>query len=454
MFMKILSILLLLFIHFTGFSQWDMRPTCPIACYNEGLIESPPFRYVLANTGNGSYTSFVTSIGVEIVVDKHDDDLGLEQMVSVAKTEFGHILLGITEDRDLLAVKKDWGSSTKWQFQYSKFPQIAPNEIRAVELENTDIVIASSAEGPNDRSQTLLLKLNTEGEFLDSLRINTDGDFTVVNSLIETSDGNIILAGRKRFDGYLEKLNTNFEQIWVSLIDESEGIIFEKIIELEDGGFLCLAFGTPNTSQEDSGCRILKYSSDGNLLSNTAILQDSILKPSDMVLTPDNNLYVVGGISDGAAGTGEDPFLIKLNEDFQIEWQRIFEDSGPGFIEKIIVSSLGQLVFSVFDDHTIRLISANQDGIVTSNTDILKTPNVKIFPNPNNGIFEIEQRDGKIERIELYNIHGTRIAFLYEEKNGNSLHNIPIDISAQVSGSYIVKVYTEQGVVTQRVIKI
>lgn len=71
---------------------------------------------------------------------------------------------------------------------------------------------------------------------------------------------------------------------------------------------------------------------------------------------------------------------------------------------------------------------------------------VHTYPNPTYGPLLIESNGAKILEIEVYNLPGELVLKQVMKKNSVNLHELP-------SGMYIVKIYTETGVVVNRVVK-
>ncbi len=72
--------------------------------------------------------------------------------------------------------------------------------------------------------------------------------------------------------------------------------------------------------------------------------------------------------------------------------------------------------------------------------------NVKVYPNPTNGVLNIESVS-KIKELQVYNIYGSLVNVV--NVNGNQQL---LDMSNYVSGTYIVQLYTDTGVITKRII--
>lgn len=73
---------------------------------------------------------------------------------------------------------------------------------------------------------------------------------------------------------------------------------------------------------------------------------------------------------------------------------------------------------------------------------------VKIFPNPSNNILFIDNIDKQIQKIEIFDLQGRLLKTIKENKE-----NYQIDISNFSSSTYIVKLSTEKGSQTVKVVK-
>ena len=76
-------------------------------------------------------------------------------------------------------------------------------------------------------------------------------------------------------------------------------------------------------------------------------------------------------------------------------------------------------------------------------------PQINVYPNPNNGLFSINLGNISEGSIEISNING---GIIYSKKF-NGINEIYVDIQTQPSGIYIVKVISNQTVITKKIIK-
>jgi len=80
--------------------------------------------------------------------------------------------------------------------------------------------------------------------------------------------------------------------------------------------------------------------------------------------------------------------------------------------------------------------------------DSQKSMQLKIYPNPTTGELKIESGELKIEHIDVYDVAGRKQLSTF-----NSQLSTEIDISHLSAGIYFVKVMTEQGEITKKIIK-
>jgi len=97
----------------------------------------------------------------------------------------------------------------------------------------------------------------------------------------------------------------------------------------------------------------------------------------------------------------------------------------------------------------------------TSGIDDIFANSIIIYPNPTNYELKITNYDGEIKNVEICDLAGQTVgANLCVRPNGQDKHtglslqgNTTINVSSLPQGVYLVKIYTDKGVVTKRFIK-
>ena len=92
--------------------------------------------------------------------------------------------------------------------------------------------------------------------------------------------------------------------------------------------------------------------------------------------------------------------------------------------------------------------SATITFMTTGINDYTLDNTVTVYPNPTTGLIQIENGEWRMENVEVYDAYGK----LLNTMNVND-HTVNIDLIGYAKGTYFVRVTTERGVVTKRVVK-
>ena len=74
--------------------------------------------------------------------------------------------------------------------------------------------------------------------------------------------------------------------------------------------------------------------------------------------------------------------------------------------------------------------------------------NVVVYPNPTSGVVQIKNEEWRMESVEVYDAYGKLLNTMIVND-----HTVTLDLSGYATGTYFVRVTTERGVVTKRVVK-
>ncbi len=83
----------------------------------------------------------------------------------------------------------------------------------------------------------------------------------------------------------------------------------------------------------------------------------------------------------------------------------------------------------------------------TSGVSGIEQDKISVYPNPSNGIFHISNQNNQAITVTVYNITGEKV---YENKCNDN--NVPINLSNQSQGLYILNIDNGNSVVTQKII--
>lgn len=96
----------------------------------------------------------------------------------------------------------------------------------------------------------------------------------------------------------------------------------------------------------------------------------------------------------------------------------------------------------------LRWQEINCDTIGLDIIENIKTLNIKVYPNPTNGQLIVENRELKIETIDVFDVFGKNVG-IYK----NTSYEIKIDISHLSEGIYFLRIQSDNGIITQKIIK-
>ena len=200
-------------------------------------------------------------------------------------------------------------------------------------------------------------------------------------SIQQTSDGGYILCGTTWSNNIHVSGNHGNADIWVLKLDPAGEIDWQRclggsedesadhILELQGGGYLVLGGTVSNDGDvsANNGNRdfwLVRLDSEGNLIWQHCYGGSQLDSPNDMTATPDGGFIIAGSSlsSDGdvTANAGNtDYWILKLNADLEIEWQRSYGGSAADDAFAIALTSDGGYVLNG--------ISYSSDGDISAN---------------------------------------------------------------------------------------
>ena len=101
--------------------------------------------------------------------------------------------------------------------------------------------------------------------------------------------------------------------------------------------------------------------------------------------------------------------------------------------------------------HCTNGVTSDPSAIITLTTvgiNDYELNNVVVYPNPTTGMIQIQNSESRIENVEVYDAYGKMLNVVNVNDNATA-----IDLSGYAAGTYFVKIMTENGVVTKRVVK-
>jgi hypothetical protein len=164
------------------------------------------------------------------------------------------------------------------------------------------------------------------GSYIDEIFINTD------DAIQQTSDGGYIVTCRTYSFGigksniWVLKLNSKGSIEWQKAYGGSESEISYSIQQTSDGGYV-VAGSTYSFGGEDSDLLVLKLNNNGSIEWQKAIGNDRTNKGVSIRNTIDGG-YIVAGYTYPFDGLYPDFWVLKLDNNANISWQKTYGGSG------------------------------------------------------------------------------------------------------------------------------
>ncbi len=215
----------------------------------------------------------------------------------------------------------------KWAQIYYSYPVISPNSI--IETSDKSIVVAGyNAEHDSMPLNLWVMKLDSLGEMIWEKNYDGQGE-AVANKIIQTKDNGFAIAGHTCIntdepnDWWVLKLDSlgNFE--WEDFPGGSSDDKALGITEMPDGSIVATGFKT-TTNGSYRHIAISKYDKDGTYLTNKDYRVTDWDEPTSIITTSDNSLLVCGH-SRYDPLIDFDAFIMKLSADGDSLWKSDFE---------------------------------------------------------------------------------------------------------------------------------
>lgn len=499
--MKSISLFFLIFLFQNFNSQgliinWQKSFGGNGAEYGQSISKTSDGGYILAGSSNSTNIPSVTthggrdyflvkinSIGV-IVWQKFYGGSNDEFLYDVKETpDGGYILAGYTNSNngevtgshgsaDYWIVKTNENGDIVWQ---KTFGGSSIDVANSITLTNDGGYIVSGYTYSNDGDvignhgleDYWVIKLDSSGN-KQWQKTYGGSNYDDARSIIQSSDGNYIVAGTSSSNNGDVTNNHGNSDFWVLKINSTGGIIWQKtyggnngealfsIIESQNGGYILVGQSDSHNGDvtENKGLSdfwIVKISDTGNLEWQKSYGGSQIDRASSIQNTSDGG-YIVAGYSlsndgDVSGHHGNnilgDCWIIKLNNIGNIQWEKAYGGNNGDYATSIVQDTDGGFVFLSYSNST--------DGDVTNNLGNydywvvkLKPGNMSvknnidssffIYPNPTKDIVYFSK---PIKYIEVYSIDGKLL--IKKEKTSNlNIANLPV-------GSYIVKFIDSHG---------
>lgn len=208
-----------------------------------------------------------------------------------------------------------------------------------------------------------LVKLDTAGNIIWQKTLGGP-DLDAVNKMIRTSDGNFVLVGYVVYMSFGSP-QQNSSDLLVMKIDAAGNIMWKwalgglwdehaySVIETNDGGYVItgsLGHKSPFSYYPTTDAWLIKLDANGNKLWEKLMGGSNNDNFNNIIKRPDGGYLLTGTTSstDVVSGHhgGYDTWLLKLDNNFNVLWQKVFGGSGQDMISDIIYTQDGNYLLS------------------------------------------------------------------------------------------------------------
>jgi outer membrane protein assembly factor BamB len=276
----------------------------------------------------------------------------LRQLTGFAKTgDGGYLLSGLIPasgyDRNIRLVRVDQDGQIVWEKTVEK----AADAISCYLAQTTDggYVLAASINRPDNMTDMYLAKLDQDGQVKWDKTISGSG-YEYAQAVRQTADGNIVLLGRDiklddeyRYNGdiYLAKVDPAGQTIWEIRHETGGNTTGQSLVETPDGG-LVVAGNERTISHFREGIGLgylLKVDQAGEKVWEKTLPGDTRTSGiRDIQLTKDGHLLVSGYVlynDINMNASKSDEYVACLDQDGNSAWEKVFsggEDHREGYL--------------------------------------------------------------------------------------------------------------------------
>lgn len=269
----------------------------------------------------------------------------------------GHIRHDLEDEYKTWVVKLNSNGTIAWQKEYAVYmPTLG--FIIPMELTSDGGYIIAGANA--DYTSVQVLKLNSDGTI--AWQKNYDGTVGFPESLQETSDGGFVMAGWGEVGFWVLKLDDEGSMTWQRTYDSGKPEWATSIRSTSDGGYI-LAGSTDFSLSPESDFWILKLNSDGTIVWQKTYGGTAADFAQDIQETNDGG-YIVIGDTNSFGASRSDVWVLKLNHDGTIAWQKVYGYVGDEYARAIQETSDGGYIVAARNGWKGWILKLDDDGTV------------------------------------------------------------------------------------------
>jgi len=309
----------------------------------------------------------------------------------IQTTDGGYAVAGYTKsfgagEADFWLLKLDKKGNRIWDKTYGGSGYDYASSL--VQTSDGGYAVAGSTESRGAGGRDFwLLKLNSQGKLLWNRTYGGSKD-DEARSLIQVNDGGYLLAGwtdsygAGTYDFWLLKLNSQGKLLWDRTFGERGWDEARTIIQTSDGGYTVAGFTWAKGVEDDDDLWLLKLNSQGKLLWDRTFGGSKEDRASSLIQTSDGGYAVAGSTTSKGAGN-YDFWLLKLDKQGNQIWDRTFGAGTLDWANSLVQTSDGGYVVAGSTEskgaggRDFWLLKLNNQGKLKK-IEIKKEPEIKI----------------------------------------------------------------------------
>ncbi len=242
---------------------------------------------------------------------------------------------------------------------------------------SSDSLIASGytfSQG-NGKSDVLIIKSDSLGNSSWQRTFGGSGwDYS--NSIIETSDNNFISVGfttsftSKNVDGYAIKIDRNGNLIWEKTFGGENWDIFNSVCQDNNDNLYICGYTESLGSGEDD-IYLVKINTDGNIIWEKTFGTTNSEMGFKIIHTSDNNLLVIGNTGKFVSSGDRDIYAIKINLDGAILWEQTYTSRGSNTYHErgVDIIELSEGGYLIIGSHAITYNDVSNIIVLKTNSE-------------------------------------------------------------------------------------
>lgn len=274
---------------------------------------------------------------------------GYDQARSIQQTlDGGYIVAGSTEsfgkkNQDLWILKLNCDGTVVWQKSYGGQHKDYARSIHQT-ADYGYVVAGTTWSFSKGKSDVWVLKLKFDGT-IDWQKTYGGNGYDQACSLHQTSDGGYVITGMTKsfgaqdHDFWVLKLNSNGTIIWQKAYGGFYTDYGRSIQQTRDMSFI-VAGWTRSFGGGDYDCWVLKLNPDGNIAWQK-IYGASGSDHANFIHQTDDGGYIVAGWTDSFGAGNYDLWILKLKPNGAIAWQKTYGGNDMDYAESIRQTSDG-----------------------------------------------------------------------------------------------------------------